>query len=115
MTLWDYRSRTWARKAWLIWYRSAIRCRLEPVKRVVCMVREHLKGILTAVVQRVTNARAEGINLSTARVLHDHPLPTRIPEAPFLSLLNPWLLKRRINFSNSIGYIADDARIMVAL
>ena len=25
MTLWDYRSRTWARKAWLAWYRSAIR------------------------------------------------------------------------------------------
>ena len=32
MTLWAYRSRAWARKAWLAWYRSAIRCRLEPVK-----------------------------------------------------------------------------------
>ena len=62
MTLWDYRSRTWARKAWLAWYRSAIRCRLEPVKRVARMVRKHLEGILTAVVQGVTNARAEGIN-----------------------------------------------------
>ena len=64
MTLWDYRSRVWARKAWLAWYRSAIRCRLEPVKRVARMVRKHLEGILTAVVQRVTNARAEGINSS---------------------------------------------------
>ena len=34
ITLWAYRSRAWARKAWLAWYRSAIRCRLEPVKRV---------------------------------------------------------------------------------
>ena len=64
MTLWEYRSRAWARKAWLAWYRSAIRCRLEPVKRVARMVRKHLEGILTAVVQRVTNARAEGINSS---------------------------------------------------
>ena len=64
MTLWDYRSRTWARKAWQAWVRSASRCRLEPVKRVARMVRKHLEGILTAVVQRVTNARAEGINSS---------------------------------------------------
>ena len=37
MTLWAYRSRAWARKAWLAWYRSASRCRLEPVKRVARM------------------------------------------------------------------------------
>ena len=55
MPLWEYRSRAWARKAWLAWVRSAIRCRLEPVKRVARMVRKHLEGILTAVVQRVTN------------------------------------------------------------
>ena len=66
MTLWDYRSRTWARKTWHTWIRLAIRCRLEPVKRVARMVRKHLEGILTAVVQRVTNARAEGIH-STVR------------------------------------------------
>ena len=64
MTLWDYRSHTWARKAWHAWIRSAIRCRLEPVKRVARMIRKHLEGILTAVVQRVTNARAEGIRSS---------------------------------------------------
>ena len=64
MTLWNYRSRTWARKTWHAWIRSAIRCRLEPVKRVARMIRKHLEGILTAVVQRVTNARAEGIRSS---------------------------------------------------
>ena len=62
MTLWRYRSRAWAQKAWLAWYRSAIRCRLEPVKRVARMVKNHLHGIVTAVVRRVTNARAESIN-----------------------------------------------------
>ena len=39
MTLWAYRSRAWARKAWMAWYRSAIRCRLEPVKRVARMIK----------------------------------------------------------------------------
>ena len=43
-------------------YRSAIRCRLEPVKRVARMVKRHLDGIVTAVVDKVTNARAESIN-----------------------------------------------------
>ena len=62
MTLWAYRSRAWARKAWLAWYRSAIRCRLEPVKRVARMIKRHLDGIVTAVVDNVTNARAESIN-----------------------------------------------------
>ena len=62
MTLWRYRSRGWARKAWQAWYRSAIRCRLEPVKRVARMVKRHLEGIVTAVVQGVSNARAESIN-----------------------------------------------------
>ena len=62
MTLWAYRSRAWARKGWEGSYRSAIRCRLEPVKKVARMIKRHLDGILTAVVDRVTNARAESIN-----------------------------------------------------
>ena len=68
MTLWAYRSRAWARKAWLAWYRSAIRCRLEPVKRVARMIKRHLDGIVTAVVDKVTNARAESINAGIQKV-----------------------------------------------
>ncbi len=68
MTLWRYRSRGWARKAWQAWYRSAIRCRLEPVKRVARMVKRHLEGIVTAVVQGVSNARAESINAGVQRL-----------------------------------------------
>jgi len=62
MTLWRYRSRTWARKAWLRWYSWAIRSQLEPIKRVARMIKSHLEGILTAVVLAITNARAEGLN-----------------------------------------------------
>lgn len=61
-SLWHYRSRTWARKAWLAWYSWAIRSQLEPIRRVARMIRRHLEGILNAIVLRVTNARAEGIN-----------------------------------------------------
>ncbi len=63
-----YRSRAWARKAWLAWYRSAIRCRLELVKRVAHMIKRHLDGIVTAVVDKVTNARAESINAGIQKV-----------------------------------------------
>lgn len=62
MSLWHYRHRGWARKAWLKWYSWAIRSRLEPIRKVARMVRTHLEGILNAIVLGVTNARAEGIN-----------------------------------------------------
>ena len=62
MTLWACRSRAWARKAWETGNRSAIRYRLEPVKKVARLIKRHLDGIVTAVVDKVTNARAESIN-----------------------------------------------------
>ena len=66
MTLWDYKSRTWARKA--EGGTLGIRCRLEPVKRVARMIKRHLDGIVTAVVTRVTNARAESINAGVQKL-----------------------------------------------
>lgn len=68
MQLWGYRSRTWAEKAWKRWYSWAIRCRLEPIKKVARMVKRHWEGILTAVTTNVTNAGAEGINSAIQRV-----------------------------------------------
>jgi transposase len=62
MQLWNYTSRAWAEKAWQRWYNWAIRSRLEPIKRVARMVKRHWDGIITAVVRKVTNASAEGIN-----------------------------------------------------
>lgn len=60
--LWHYRTRGWARRAWMRWYSWAIRSRLEPVKRVARMIKRHLGGILNAVVSGVTNARSEAVN-----------------------------------------------------
>ena len=62
MTLWSYRHRGWARRAWQRWYSWAIRSRLEPIKKVARLVQRHLEGILTAVVNGITNARAESVN-----------------------------------------------------
>jgi len=62
MSLWKYRTRGWARRAWLAWFAWAIRSRLEPIRRVANMIKSHLNGILNAIVLGVTNARSEGVN-----------------------------------------------------
>ena len=61
-SLWHYRSRTWARKAWHAWLAWALRCRLGPIRAVAETIRKYLWGILNAIVARATNARTEGIN-----------------------------------------------------
>ena len=68
MCLWHYASRGWARKAWRTWISWAIRSRLEPVRRVARMIRDHLEGILNAIVLRATNAGAESVNAKIQRV-----------------------------------------------
>nr|VFJ46061.1 MAG: transposase [Candidatus Kentron sp. FW] len=62
MSLWDYVSKTWARKAWKRWLSWTMRCRLEPMKKVAKTVKEHLWGILNAIVLKVSNGPAEGLN-----------------------------------------------------
>ena len=44
------------------WTTSALRSRLEPLRRFVATARRHQAGILAFVANRVTNAVAEGIN-----------------------------------------------------
>lgn len=68
MCLWSYKSRTWARKAWSAWISWAMRSRLEPMKRVARMVRDHLEGIINAVVLNTTNAGSESTNARVQRV-----------------------------------------------
>lgn len=62
MSLWHYLSKTWAEKAWKRWIVWAQRSRLEPVRKVAGTIKEHLWGILNAVVLKVSNGPAEGIN-----------------------------------------------------
>lgn len=62
MTLWGYVSRHWAEKGWKRWLSWAVRCRLEPMKKVARTVKAHLWGILNAIVLNANNGGAESIN-----------------------------------------------------
>jgi transposase len=62
MSLWHYVSKTWARKGWEQWLSWAVRSRLNPIKEVAKTIKEHLWGILNAIVLKVSNGPAEGIN-----------------------------------------------------
>ena len=60
--LWNFVRRGFAVRAWKKWLGWALRCRLEPVLRVARMIRDHLEGVVNAIVNRVTSARSEGLN-----------------------------------------------------
>ena len=62
MTLWAYVSRGWAEKSWRQWLAWVQRCRLEPMVKVGRTIRNHLWGIINAVILKITNARSEGMN-----------------------------------------------------
>lgn len=62
MSIWHYTSRSWAIKAWKRWLSWAVRCRLDPVKKVAQTIKAHLWGIINAVVLKVDNGGAESIN-----------------------------------------------------
>ncbi len=62
MSLWHYSSRTWAIKAWKRWLSWAVRCRLGPVKKVAQTIKDHLWGIINAIVMKVDNGGVESIN-----------------------------------------------------
>lgn len=68
MTLWDFVSRGWARKAWLKWLAWAQRSRLKPMREVAKTIKRHLEGILTAIVLNASNAHAESINSCIQRI-----------------------------------------------
>jgi len=68
MKLWDYKTRAWARKAWRRWLSHALRSRLEPIRKVARTIRDHLEGILNAIVHDATNAKAESINAKIQRI-----------------------------------------------
>ena len=62
MSLWHYVSKTWARKGWEQWLSWAVRSRLNPIKEVAKTIKKHLWGILNAIVLKVSNGPAEGLN-----------------------------------------------------
>jgi transposase len=62
MRLWHYRSDVGARKGWNAWIQWALRSRLEPMRKKARMIKNHLQGIVNAVVSGTTNALGESIN-----------------------------------------------------
>jgi len=66
--LWDFTSRTWAEKGWRQLLGWIDRCRLAPVKKVGAMVKEHLWGILNAVVASANNAIGESLNARIQKI-----------------------------------------------
>jgi hypothetical protein len=61
-SLWVYRRRGWAARAWTAWLGWALRCRLAPMRKVTETLRKYIWGILNAIESRTTNALSEGMN-----------------------------------------------------
>lgn len=59
---WVYRYTGAARRFFDAWASNAMRSRLEPIKKVVKMLRRHLKGLLNYSKHGINNASAEGFN-----------------------------------------------------
>jgi len=66
--IWRYVRRSFAESAWLEWTSAAMRSRLEPIKRVARMIREHLRGIVNGMALRATNAVAESVNARIQKI-----------------------------------------------
>ncbi len=60
--LWDYRSRTWAEKGWRRLINWMARSRLKPMQTTSKTLRNHLWGIINAVIRKVDNSHAESMN-----------------------------------------------------
>ena len=60
--LWGYRSRTWAEKGWKRLINWMARSRLKPMQTTSKTLRNHLWGILNAVIRKVDNSHAESMN-----------------------------------------------------
>lgn len=66
--IWRYVRRSLAESAWIEWTGAAMRSRLEPIKRVARMIREHLSGIVNGMALRATNAVAESVNARIQKI-----------------------------------------------
>jgi len=59
---WSYRYKGAAKRFFKAWSNSAMRSKLEPVKKVIKMLRRHEQGLLNFSQHRISNACAEGFN-----------------------------------------------------
>lgn len=66
--LWGYVRRGMAERLWRQWLHGALRCALEPVRRVARMIRTHWDGVINAATSDVTNAMSESVNSHIQRI-----------------------------------------------
>ena len=59
---WDYSYAGCARKFFKQWYGWARRSKLDPVKKVAKMIKDHFESIITYLKHRISNATTEGFN-----------------------------------------------------
>jgi transposase len=59
---WDMESRWHGQRYLRDWYNSAIRSRLEPIKRVARTLKAHASGLINYFTHHITNAVTEGLN-----------------------------------------------------
>lgn len=59
---WNYKAQWAARRYLKRWGTTALKSRLEPIRKFVHTIREHTENIITFIGSRLTNAIAEGIN-----------------------------------------------------
>lgn len=67
---WNYRAPWAARRFLKAWTTTALRSRLEPLRKFVRTLRQHSEGIIAFVQTRLTNAMAEGLN-RIAKIVHN--------------------------------------------
>jgi transposase len=66
--LWGYVRRGMAERLWKQWLHGALRCKLEPIRRVARMIREYWYGVINAATSDITNAMSESINSRIQRI-----------------------------------------------
>ncbi len=62
MDLYTYQREGWARRFLEDWLRRVMYSKIEPLKKVARMIRNHLEGVLGWVRWRISNGRLEGMN-----------------------------------------------------
>lgn len=62
MDLYTYHREGWARRFLQGWLRRAMHSKLEPIKKVARMIRNHLDGVVGWVQWQISNGRLEGMN-----------------------------------------------------
>lgn len=66
--LWGYVRRGMAERMWKTWLHGALRCRLQPIRKVAQMIRNHWTGVINAACSDITNAMCESVNSHIQRI-----------------------------------------------